>query len=422
LFTGAYSRDFGSSDQSPVYFGYGDQLLTLLSENAPDYDQPIQTIGWSTGNMPACDVAERLNITYRDARYQVERVTFLDLGCRNIRDYATNISNLLAHRMPDKTFWIDNYYSAGGRFYSGVLNIEFPTPPAAHATPNQWYFPSWNMALTNAFADFNHGVFGGAYFSVIGPGRNYRLETLNSDYHFGWITKTASFPLKTLQRISPIVSPARLPDLPRPAGPPDGAVIAASNAFFSCAPVENAVRYQIVAGSASNHLDHVLWQGMEPPAQVLDRLPFFRTWWTIRAIDDNGTSATAPPRLVIRDSDSDGLSDETEIRMTRTNPYQADTDGDGRPDGQELLAGGDPLMASDTFRFGVRNISKEQLEFSWFAKSGRSYSLEFSPAGRPFDWRTLEAVATSTNGGFSQHRIVRPEGGQGFFRLAERPE
>ena len=62
LFTLSYSRDTNSSTSDPRYFGYGDQMIVILSASAPAYNQPIQTLGWSTGNMPACDVAERFNI------------------------------------------------------------------------------------------------------------------------------------------------------------------------------------------------------------------------------------------------------------------------------------------------------------------------------------------------------------------------
>src|SRR5262249_6472878 len=37
----------------PAYSKYGDMLMVYLSTVAPDYKQPIQTIGFSTGNLPA---------------------------------------------------------------------------------------------------------------------------------------------------------------------------------------------------------------------------------------------------------------------------------------------------------------------------------------------------------------------------------
>ena len=42
------------------------------------------------------------------------------------------------------------------------------------------------------------------------------------------------------------------------------------------------------------------------------------------------------------DSDRDGLPNRTEVKRTKTNPYKADSDGDGFNDGEEVAAGSDP--------------------------------------------------------------------------------
>jgi hypothetical protein len=41
----------------PAYAKYGDMLMVYLSSVAPDYKKPIQTMGYSTGNLPAMEVA-----------------------------------------------------------------------------------------------------------------------------------------------------------------------------------------------------------------------------------------------------------------------------------------------------------------------------------------------------------------------------
>lgn len=51
------------------------------------------------------------------------------------------------------------------------------------------------------------------------------------------------------------------------------------------------------------------------------------------------------PRVM--DSDGDGLSDMDEIKQHGTNPNAADSDGGGKSDGQELEAGSNPLNAGD---------------------------------------------------------------------------
>ena len=52
------------------------------------------------------------------------------------------------------------------------------------------------------------------------------------------------------------------------------------------------------------------------------------------------------------DSDGDGLTDAEEILVHGTDPLRADTDGDGLPDGAEIAAGTDPLNP-DTDRDGI---------------------------------------------------------------------
>lgn len=420
LFTTSYNRDRGSPANAPVYFGYGDQLITMLSSNAPDYDQPIQTMGFSTGAMPACDLAERFNITYRDPRYVVTRITFLDSGCEGVRNYFVNLGNLMSHRMPGKPFWVDNNYSSAGRFRPGTLNIEFPVPPADHSTPNNWYFPSWNMNPTNRLTNFNQGIFGGAFFSVVGPGRNYQLGTSGVDYHFGWPgAGNASFPVHQLVQVSPVARPARLPGLVELDGPEHGSLIRPGQAVFSCRPVLNAVKYQILVGPAPRQLEWVAWEGPTPPTHPLTELPFATNYWTVRAFDADGASSQADPAWVYRDTDGDSLSDAIEFYGYGSDPDRADSDGDGRPDGQEALAGTNPRSALDSFHFGFQRMAPNQLLFSWFVEPGQSYDLEFSPSLRPPAWQWLETIQTTNANGFIQRAITLPinSGPAGFYRL-----
>ena len=418
IFTEAYTRDPSSPIRDPRYYGYGDQLIVALSVFAPAYDQPIQTLGYSTGCMPACDVAERFNTGYRDPRYQVNRITLLDSGCA--RDYGANIGNLVSNRRPGRMFWVDNYYSAAGHFRPGTLNAEFPTPPADHGTPNSWYFGSWTPGTPYQAANFNDGLFAGVFFSVIGPGKNLQLETGQSEYYFGWnppVTPGFSYPAGSLVQMSPSLHPARLPGVVELIGPTNGSLAAGGLISLACQPVVNAVKYQILIGPDARHVDRVAWEGSVMPSLALPRLPFFKTWWTVRATDGYGTSSWADPRYVLRDSDRDELTDESEILTYHTDPEKPDTDGDGHSDGQEVLAGTDPLHPTGELLLGFELVSGGLLRLHWHAEAGNHYDLEFSATMETPSWQSVQTFVPPVTGGLIEHGITAQSDPTGFYRV-----
>ena len=50
---------------------------------------------------------------------------------------------------------------------------------------------------------------------------------------------------------------------------------------------------------------------------------------------------------IARDTDQDGLFDDDETNVYGTNPKKADSDGDGRDDGQEVFDTTDPNNPND---------------------------------------------------------------------------
>jgi hypothetical protein len=66
------------------------------------------------------------------------------------------------------------------------------------------------------------------------------------------------------------------------------------------------------------------------------------------AIPMNLLTTNLQSRLASADSDSDGISNDEE-RVRGTNPRSIDSDGDGRPDGAEVLSGADPLDGQDRY-------------------------------------------------------------------------
>lgn len=83
----------GRVSELRTYYRCGDMIIVFLSNVAPNYKMPIQTMGFSTGGQLAIDVGIHLNQTYADARYAVNRVTLLD--ARACRDYSESIPNSL---------------------------------------------------------------------------------------------------------------------------------------------------------------------------------------------------------------------------------------------------------------------------------------------------------------------------------------
>jgi hypothetical protein len=418
LFTLSYSSDTNNPGGARRYFGYGDQIMAILSEVAPGYNKPIQTMGWSTGNMPATDVATRLNVFYRDPRFRVNRISYFDAACR---DYTADIALLNSNREPGVPFWIDNYYSEAGVFRSGTLNVQFPVPPANHGTPNDWYFPSWSIGSVYRATSFNGGVYAGAFFSVVGPGKNYQLETAGSQTYFGWTNgadaSPASYPVNSLLRMNPTNYPARMPGVVELMGPVSGTLIPPGQFLLGCYPVTNAVKYQLLMGPDPQHVQFVAWEGPVPPTNAPAEIPYGNTWWTIRAANAYGTTSWADPRQIVRDVDFDGLSDEAELLTYHTDPSNPDTDGDGHSDWQEVMAATNPLLPNPGFTLSSQPQGANGLRFGWYSDVSNMYALEFSTN---LDiWETVQTFGPPAR--LIQFTNANLTNASGFYRVRSYP-
>lgn len=70
--------------------------------------------------------------------------------------------------------------------------------------------------------------------------------------------------------------------------------------------------------------------------------------------------------VISSDTDMDGLTDEYEENVSRTDPKNADTDGDGMMDGDEVLLGLDPTLAST--KSDDLNDSERELKYKFTDK------------------------------------------------------
>jgi len=269
-----------------TYERCGDALIVYLSNLAPDYTQPIQTMGHSTGGQPAIDVAKYLNLTYHDTRYAVNRVALLDARCR---DYASSVAEYLTSSVDGEQCWLDNYEGTGPFFYPGVLNVQ--VAQSDHGAPRVWYRNSLANAEMN---QFNGGLVAGAYWSVIGPGKNLQLALTpdRETYKFRWHGSRTSGYMDFYDEPN---LPAKLPEPVTLVGPVD--VGDPNGAVLTCQESENAVGYQLLLGAEPHRvIDYtVVSDTPEPPNAVIAELPFERTWWTVKARDQYGSTIYADP-------------------------------------------------------------------------------------------------------------------------------
>jgi len=283
----SYSPDGPTA--SPIYEKCGDIIIAYLSSVAPNYNQPIQTMGHSTGGQPTIDAAKRLNLTYRDARYNVNRATLLDGRCR---DYSASILDLLESDVDGEQCWVDTYEGTGPYFYPGILNVQVAV--GDHGAPPTWYK---NSLTTSAMNVFNDGLVAGAYWSVIGPGKNLQLAVTPNEeiYKFRWQGSNNNGIMEFFDEAN---YPARLPEPVTLVGPVDAGV--AEGAILTCKESKNAVGYQLLFGSDPHHVMGytIVSDTPAPPTEAITTLPFEETWWTVRAHDQYGSTIYADPKLI----------------------------------------------------------------------------------------------------------------------------
>jgi len=291
--------------ESPrTYYRCGDMIIAYLSRVAPDYKQPIQTMGHSTGGQPAIDVAIRMNITYADARYAVNHVTFLD-ATSYCRDYSESISTFLASSVDGEQCWAECYVTSENfgtiiglpGFHAGALNIG--SEVMNHFLALNWYRASLTGSIMN---EFNNGVIAGAFWSIIGPGKNLQLAFTPDQemYKFKWYGELAYNPEDFsgyMDFYDEPNHPGRLPEPVTLIGPENGAFVDANGAVFSCEESENVVSYQLLFGPDPYRvMDYnIISDTPNPPNEVVTEFPFEQTWWTVKVRDQYGSTIYADP-------------------------------------------------------------------------------------------------------------------------------
>jgi hypothetical protein len=299
-FPNGYFPDGEPASNIRTYCRYGDMILVYLSSVAPDYKQPIQTMGWSTGGQPAVDVARYLNLTYADPRYAVNRIAALDVACRN---YYYSVSQFLASAVDGEQCWRDAYWDNYPEpIMTRVLHMG---SSLSHVGVRDWY--------RNSLADpdmnqFNGGVVAGAYWSVVGTGKNLQLASESDGYYFSWTGTTTSGYMSLYNEPQ---YPGRLPEPVTLVGPSDGAFVDANGAVLSCQESENAVGYQLLFGPDPYQMVYLFSDTPTPPNEVIAVFPFQQTWWTVKVRDQYGSTIYADPICINAENVIDQIIENT---------------------------------------------------------------------------------------------------------------
>jgi hypothetical protein len=137
-------------------------------------------------------------------------------------------------------------------FQSNVLNVWFDAANGPGSTQDKYELPEnfyGNSLIDPNLQEFNHGVIAGAYWSVIGPGKNLQLAFTPGveTYKFTWYGDASSGYMDFYDEPN---HPGRLPE--------PVTLLAYSNALdpndeptgalLTCKESENAVGYQLLLG------------------------------------------------------------------------------------------------------------------------------------------------------------------------------
>jgi hypothetical protein len=366
------------SGSERTYYKYGDMIIVYLSSVAPDYKQPIQTLGYSTGGQPAVDVGIHLNLTYVDARYAVNRVTFAD-ATAYCRDYSESISVFLTSSVEGEQCWVDNYagnLSSPSSLHPNILHVGALLP---HADVRNWY----EASLTNSdMNQFNNGVVAGAYWSVIGPGKNLQLASTPDaqTYKFRWYGDESSGYMDFFNEPN---HPGRLPE-PVTLWAWRGG-LDSKGIILTCEESENAVGYQLLFGPDPYRImDYtIISDTPAPPDEVIMTLPFEETWWTVKAYDQFGSTIYANPICI------DAFQLSTPIKnLTQQRRYSY------------IQFAIDDAMDNDEIVLN-QGIYRENIDFK-----GKDLTLRSTNPNDP------TVVAATIIKGNDQHPIVTLSGGQ----------
>ena len=333
-----------------TYYNVGDMMIVFLSKVAPNYERPIQSIGWSTGGQPAVDAGVRLNRVYKDRRYAVNRVTEVDGCCRwqmqGLNAYASSNWLFRTSAVDGEQCWHDHYWGDDypmAEFAPRDLLVVW-LEGYDHPAVREWYKDSLLIDLAN---QFNGGVIAGAYWSVVGAGKNLQLTDQPVGHYFHWR------PNEGMSLFDEAVYPGRLPQPVTLVGSGTEAVIGAGGTVLSCKPVANAVGYLLLLGAEPDRMAYLVSDTPTPPSEPLTSIPFERTWWTVRAYDRYGSMIHADPLL----APTMGVRSQTIVNSRTGQTYTSIQEAINHAHkGDEVVVGAGTLRHLENLDFKDRSV------------------------------------------------------------------
>ena len=344
-------------------------------------------------------------ILYDSDNYTVEaNEPYLTLGSTS---WSSSIANL-----SDSPWQFDNL----GLHETRVTSMRFVAPVSGQVNAPLNY--AWQLAAADApFAAFQGATTGvqQTLKGMDGPHFAAATVTVTQPGPFGNLTDTAQAVIEVLN-VAPAVANFRLDPVP---GTNDQR--ARLSLTYTDPGVTDTHTVVITWGDGgSTTLNRAAGQStLQVEHQYLDNDPLLplETRYTVNVtITDSDNASTTDLetfRVIWRtnastaDGDNDGLPDYWEDTRLhgRTRTGAEDTDGDGRTNRDEYLAGTDPEARSDLFALTINHAPNHEVLVSFPARSitgsgygtyARHYRLEYSKTLAPGSWQPLPGYANIT--------------------------
>lgn len=254
---------------------------------------------------------------------------------------------------------IGQYYSGGGGAYGGILNNCIVVENAGNYGGGTKEGTLYNCTLTANTANYGGGAYDGRLVNCIIHDNNAPMGNLGSS----WWGRNL------------LVSFSTSPNLTHGV---DGNI---TNRPLYVNPAAGDYRLQEGSGGIDAGTDSV---GLTKDYDALPR-PLDGDCDGHAAFDMGAHEFMHPEA----DSDGDGLRDTNEVYAIGTDPTNADTDADGSVDGNETMAGTDPLNDQSYFALEALDRAWGYPAITWRTVYGRAYRLQRSADLRSNTWENV---------------------------------